>query len=160
MFRDVDEKCSVPRSPVADGALLIVNGESMHPLISCGEWVKVRTDRTVSAGECCVFRFGRSLLLHRLIMRKNGWCWLWGDNAGTIEHVPAGDIVAFVSDGRSMLFHAGMVFVSSFALLLRRKDGTIPYRVYIARKKIVKILADSDRIFKKVKDTMFGLAVR
>ncbi len=94
-----------------------LTGRSMEPCLLLGQTVECRTPRSLTPGNCYLFRFGDRMLIHRLVKAKNGTAFFMGDNSGSIEPVSCGDIVAEIEDRASQLYKLITVIINRLFLM-------------------------------------------
>ncbi|MBN1758489.1 MAG: S24/S26 family peptidase [Chitinispirillaceae bacterium] len=103
---------------------LRIHGNSMWPLLQPGECVSIRKHRTLRRGECYLFRYADSILLHRLAEKKLNTCLFCGDNSSSIEAVPNNQVMGRIDDHSSPLFNFFVTCLNRLFIFFNRCNPT------------------------------------
>lgn len=77
---------------------VIVNGNSMYPILCDGDYINILIKTKYSVGDVIVFyyEFDKNYLIHRIVARHGKFFYVKGDNAFRIEKIKSKDIIGYV----------------------------------------------------------------
>ena len=123
---------------------LRIQGNSMWPLLHPGECVSVRKHAILRRGECYLFRYAGSLLLHRLAEKTTDTCQFCGDNGSLIETVPIHQVMGKIDDLRSPVFHFFVTCLNRLFVFFNRFNSTTAYLGNSIRRMLIRFLSEID----------------
>ena len=101
---------------------LLVKGNSMYPLFTDGERVKIiPLKNSLIPGRCYIFVCNNSLLIHRLLMIKRDSVYFIGDNSQKIDIVSKEAVIAEPESNQNylvilLLRYINMFFISAIKI--------------------------------------------
>lgn len=117
--------------------ILTVEGNSMLPVLTNGDHIKIIKTENILVGDVVVFIYREELLVHRILQIKNEVICCKGDNSFRLEKIKLCDIVGKVVS----------IVVNNTEIKLKRPENDFIKLSYAVGREFIKVGYNTEKIF-------------